>query len=159
MMGEKQTTNEAKLSDDSEGLGAWGNEEFVIGRVAEINGSEACEVPQFVPTKHELIQIAKYWLLRLLNNHLWYFETGQTGSSEWRESVYASRRIDRIAEILPEQEFNNVIEEIERDFKQDKKINDADWHIFKNGATEQWNAHQEQFWREFESKNGETPEE
>ena len=29
--------------------------------INEVNGSEACEVPQFVPTKRELIQIAKYW--------------------------------------------------------------------------------------------------
>jgi hypothetical protein len=51
----------ASLSADSEGLGAWGNKiAGTVGHVSEVNGSEACEVPQFVPTKHELIQIAKY---------------------------------------------------------------------------------------------------
>src|SRR5215467_13109917 len=105
----------AKLSTDSQGLGAWGDEKtFVVGHVPEINGSEACEFPEFLPTKHELIQIAKYWLHRLLENQLWVFTTGQSGSSEWREVAYAGRRIDRIAEILPEQALDEAIEEAER---------------------------------------------
>jgi hypothetical protein len=158
MMGEKRTTNDkARPSDDSYGLGAWGNERFVVGHVPEINGSEACEVPEFVPTRHELIEVAKYWLHRLLDNRLWFFETGQSGSSEWRTNVYANRRINRIAEILPEQELNQAIEEVERDFKQDKKISDNDWNIFKNGTMEQWRSFQENFWREVNTQNSETP--
>jgi hypothetical protein len=126
--------------------------------INEVNGSEACEVPQFVPTKHELIQIAKYWFQRLLNIQLWFFATGQSGSSEWREDFYAALRIDRIAEIVPEQELNQAIEEVDRDFKQDKKISDEDWNIFKNGTHEQRMLYQERFWREVESQNSETPE-
>ena len=113
---------------------------------------------EFVPTKHELIQIAKYWFQRQLNIQLWFFATGQSGSSECREDFYAALRIHRIAEIVPEQELNQAIEEVERDFKQDKKISDDDWDIFKNGTEEQWNSYQEKFWREFESQNSETPE-
>jgi hypothetical protein len=116
--------------------------------INEVNGSEACEVPQFVPTKHELIQIAKYWFQRLLNIQLWFFATGQSGSSEWREDFYAALRIDRIAEIVPEQELNQAIEEVDRDFKQDKKISDEDWNIFKNGTQEQWKSFQDKLWRE-----------
>src|SRR4029453_13058818 len=147
----------ASLSDDSEGLGYWGNEGFVVGYVPEVNGSEACEVPEFVPTKHELIQITKYWFQRLLNIRFWYFATGQSGSSEWREAAYARRRIDRTAEILPEQELNQAIEEVEHDFKQEHKISDADWDVFKNGTQEQWTSFQDKLRREFESRNSETP--
>jgi hypothetical protein len=147
----------ARLSADSEGLGAWGNERFVIGHVPEVNGSEACEVPQFVPTKHELIQIAKYWFQRRLDNDFYLFVFGQTGSSEWRTNVYANRRINRIADILPEQELNQSIEEVEHDFKQEHKISDADWDVFKNGTQEQRMLYQERFWREVESQNSETP--
>jgi len=148
----------ARLSDDSEGLGAWGDKKtFVVGYVPEVNGSEACEVPQFVPTKHELIQIAKYWFQRLLNIQFWFSATGQSGSSEWREAAYARRRINRMAEILPEQELNQAIEEVERDFKQERKISDEDWDIFNNGTHEQRMLYQERFWREVESQNSETP--
>jgi hypothetical protein len=33
---------------------------FVVGHVPEVNGSEACEVPQFVPTKRELMKRGIY---------------------------------------------------------------------------------------------------
>jgi hypothetical protein len=149
----------ATLSADSEGLGAWGDKKtFVVGHVPEVNGSEAFEVPEFVPTKHELIEIAKYWFQRRLDNRFWFFETAQTGSSEWRTNVYAVRRINRMAEIVPEQELDQAIEEVERDFKQERKISDEDWDIFKNGTQEQWELYQERFWREFKSQNSETPE-
>jgi hypothetical protein len=152
----------ARLSADSEGLGAWGgvwgNERFVVGHVPEVNGSEACEVPQFVPTKRELIQIAKYWFQRRLDNDFYFFVFGQTGSSEWRTNVYANRRINRIADILPEQELNQAIEEVEHDFKQEHKISDADWDVFKNGTQEQWTSFQDKLRREFESRDSETPE-
>jgi hypothetical protein len=143
----------ARLSDDSEGLGFWGDKKFVVGHVPEVNGLEACDVP----TKHELIQIAKYWLQRVLNIQLWFFATGQRGSSEWREDFYAALRIHRIAAIVPEQELNQAIEEVERDFKQERKISDEDWDIFKNGTQEQWKSFQYKLWREFESQNSETP--
>ena len=156
-MDEINTNNDkTKLSTDSEGLGAWGNKiAGTVGYVSEVNGSEAREVPEFVPTRHELIQIAKYWYLRQLDNDFYFFVFAQTGSSEWRENAYANRRINRIAEILPEQELNQAIEEVERDFKQDK-ISDADWDIFKNGTQEQWKSFQEKCW--LESQNSETPE-
>src|SRR5262249_6485136 len=49
-----------KLGSDSEGLGFWSAEIGTVGRVSEVNGAEARDVPEFVPTKHEVIQIAKY---------------------------------------------------------------------------------------------------
>jgi len=153
------TKRQRRLNTDSEGLGAWGNKiAGTVGYVSEVNGVEACEIPEFIPTRHELIQIAKYWYLRQLDNDFFFFAFGQTGSSEWRTNVYASLRIDRIAGILPEQELNQAIEEVERDFKQEHKISDADWDIFKNGTQEQWESFWERCWRESESQNRETPE-
>jgi len=158
MMDEISTNNDkGKLSTDSEGLGAWGDKTFVVGHVSEVNGSEAYEeVPEFVPTKHELIQIAKYWFLRQLENDFFFFVFAQTGSSEWRESVYASRRINRIAQILSEPELNQVIEEVERDFKREHKISDADWDTFKNGTMEQWESYAAKTWQEFECQQADT---
>lgn len=141
-----------KSSSDSEGVGCWGNSRLVVGYVSEVNGPDACDVPEFVPTKHELIQIAKYWLLCLLDNDFYFFVHGQTSSTEWRINIYSNRRINRIAEILPEQELNEALEEAERDFKQDKKISDDDWDVFKNGTQEQWDSYRERLWREFESQ-------
>jgi hypothetical protein len=144
----------ASLSADSEGLGAWGNERLVVGHVPEVNGSEACEVPQFVPTQHELIQIATYWIGRILDNDFFFFTYAQTGSTEWRINSYADRRINRAAEFLSEQEFNELIADAERDFKDKYKISDEDWNIFKNGSREDWQLHQNKVQQELESQHG-----
>ena len=141
-----------KLGSDSEGLGFWSAEIGTVGRVSEVNGAEARDVPEFVPTKHEVIQIAKYWERRRLQIQLWFFVTGQSGSSEWRENFYASRRIDRIAGILPEEELNQALEEVKLDSKQEGKFSDEEWDIFKNGTEEQWKSFQDKMRQELESK-------
>jgi hypothetical protein len=145
----------AKLSADSEGLGYWGNKiAGTVGYVSEVNGSEAREVSEFVPTKHELIQITKYWIDRILDNDFFFFTYAQTGSTEWRINSYANRRINRAAEILSAQEFDELIADAERDFRDKYKISDEDWNIFRNGSQEDWQLHQNKVRREFESKQG-----
>ncbi len=69
---------------DNESLHAWGNKNFTIGSVDEVNGAEAVEVPDFAPTRHELIQIVKNWAKKRLDNAWFFFLTRQTGSTEWR---------------------------------------------------------------------------
>jgi len=145
-----------KLSSDSEGLGYWGNANFVVGHVSEVNGTEASEIPEFVPTKHELIQLAKYWIGRSLDNDFFYFTYAQTGSSEWRTNKYADRRIDRAAEILSEDEMKQLIAEAEKDFKEKYGISDEDWNIFKNGSKEEWQAHQDKVQQEIMTQLSET---
>ena len=55
------------VNKDNESLHAWGNERFLVGYVDEVNGAGAVEVPDFVPTRHELIQIVRYWAEEALN--------------------------------------------------------------------------------------------
>lgn len=45
---------------DNEYLGAWGGRRLVIGSVNEVNGPGAQEIPDFMPNRHELIQLTKY---------------------------------------------------------------------------------------------------
>jgi hypothetical protein len=141
------------FSSDSEGLGFCHAGAFTVGYVPEVNGAEAAEVPEFVATKHELIQLVKYWYGRKFHNTLYYFFLGQSGSSEWRTNKYAERRLDRIGEYVPEKEFSEAIEETEREFKKNWKISDEDWDTFKNGSEEDWQRVQERVNREWESKH------
>ena len=46
---------------DSVGLGWYGDDRILIGYVDEVNGPGSEEVSGFVPTRHELIQLVKYW--------------------------------------------------------------------------------------------------
>jgi len=137
--------NKYNFSSDSKGLGGV--------YVAEVNGPEACKIPEFTPTKHELIQIAKYWYDQVFYNDFYFFTFAQTGSTEWRINMYAERRIDRVAEILSEEELNELLADVERGFKEKYKISDEDWNIFKNGSQEEWAAHWDQVHQEFELMN------
>ena len=51
----------ALLNADNESLGAMRCGTFSIGYVEEVNGTGAQEVQEFLPTRHELLQLVKYW--------------------------------------------------------------------------------------------------
>ena len=53
--------NDNKQNPDSEGLGFWRIDKFIVGYVDQVNGSGAVEMPGFVATRHELIQLVMYW--------------------------------------------------------------------------------------------------
>jgi len=128
-------TESRKACSDSEGLGFWGNQRFTVGYVDEVNGPNSVEMPDFVPTRYELIQLAKYWATIVLDLRFDYFLYGQTGSSEYRRSVFANRRVARIAEILGEEEIHRVIGQAYEEYgkKQDARA----WAIFMNGTPEE----------------------
>ena len=122
---------------DNDGLLPRGNEKVLIGCVPEVNGAEAVEVHEFIPTVHEIVQTARYWYLRLLENDWYYFIYGQTGSSEFRVNGFACQRIDRAAEVIGAEAVEAAIKEAREEFK--AKINDDRlWNIWENGTQEQW---------------------
>jgi hypothetical protein len=116
---------------------------FAIGCVDEVNGDGAREILGFVPTKHELIQMAKYWLHRGLENDFFYVCYAQAGSSESRINSFAGRRLNRIADHFTKEEFTAEIDEAKREFKEKHKISDEDWNTFENGSKADWDQFQE----------------
>jgi hypothetical protein len=70
---EKPKANEpTKLSNDARGLGPRVAGGFAIGHVDEIVGDGGLEVPGFVATKKEILQIVRYWAMEIV--HLdWFF--------------------------------------------------------------------------------------
>ena len=108
------------VNQDNESLHAYGNHRFIIGYVEKVNGSGAEEIPDFVPTRHELLVLAKYWTQERLEQEFWCFCTQSSGSTEWRLSIYAGRRIDRIADLIAEEEVdcaeNDAIAELGRKY-------------------------------------------
>ena len=96
-----------KQADDSQDLGPLG----VIGHVDEVNGAGSLEVPDFVPTRHELIQLVKYWATEALEIIYWWIVYGTTGSTEIRVGPFAERRIGKIAKLLGEDEVAKAIKE------------------------------------------------
>jgi len=100
---------------------------------------EPRKAPAYVPTRHELIQLVKYWYSRVLDDQWFFFTDGQTGSSEFRIEAFAGNRIARAAVAIGEEAVDQAIKEVREEFK--AKLNDARlWDIFENGTDEQWKA-------------------
>lgn len=130
---------------DNEGLGYWGNDKVRIGCVNEVNGPDSAEVPDFAPTRHELIQLVKYWATVALGLQFDYFLYSSTGSTEWRLGAFASRRINRIAIPLGEVEVQKAIREAEDKFS--KATDPKAWAIFKNGTPAEQESFQDEVQR------------
>jgi len=134
-----------------------GGRGIVIGHVDEVNGSGAQEISDFLPTRHELLQVAKYWACEELET-LWFeFLTGQTGSTESRVKAFAQQRIARIDAALGGNDVGTVVDVVYTDFgsRQDQRL----WEIFCRGDRMEWEAVQEETWRKLnEDERGQKPE-
>jgi len=133
----------------------------VLGSVDEVNGPGAAEIPDFVPTRHELLQLLNFWVKEALDYEYFEFLYAQTGSTELRLIPYAWRRINRIGELLGEERAKKAVEEAYAEFGKNK--NQRDWEIFMHGSSEDWKALQDEIHREMEDyfrsrEKGECPE-
>jgi len=102
-----ETTDKTKkLSEDAQGLEARGG----IGFVDMIVGESGVEVPGFVPTKNEVLQLVQYWATEIIDLHFFYFLYGQSGSEESRTLYFAHRRLDTISQLIGEEEVNQSMQ-------------------------------------------------
>jgi hypothetical protein len=123
---------------DSNGLGNMTLGRFIVGSVDSINGDDGQEIADYVPTVHELKQLALYWAEERIEHDFDWFMYQATGSSEWRWSMYIGRRLNRLSEILGAQAMEEVWKESIATFRRScPKITDEDWRIFTNGTEEE----------------------
>jgi hypothetical protein len=104
----------------------------VIGFVDHVNGPGAGLVRGFVPTRQEVLEIAKYWAgLSIRNDYsMWCYQFW--GSQPSREVAFAGLRLAKISECLGEAEVDNVVEEVRDDFGSTK--NPKIWAAYTTGA-------------------------
>ena len=122
---------------DNEFLGPTGGGPVTIGLVDEVNGLGAAGVPEFVPTRHELLELARFWAREDLEIQLGWFLYGQTGSTDLRVSSYAIRRINRIADLLGQDVVKDAIASVYREAEERDKLL---WKIFKDGDQKEWDV-------------------
>jgi hypothetical protein len=124
---------------------------FTIGCVDEVNGSGAAEIPEFNATRHELLQLVKYWAQAALDSEYWVFVTSQIGSTDLRVQPFAYNRISRIASLLGEAEVQKVVAQVEKEFgeAQDPKV----WEIFLHGTADERRQLQEVLEAEFKASS------
>ena len=106
------------------------------------------ETPDFVPTRHELLQLVNFWVKEALDYEYFAFLYAQSSSSGFRLSAYAWRRIYRIGELLGEERVKEAVEEAYAKFG--KNYYQRDWEIFMHGSSEDRKALQDEIHREME---------
>jgi hypothetical protein len=136
------------MGEGNEYLGAMRCGTFSIGYVEEVNGTGAQEVQEFLPTRHELLQLVKYWARVDVDIEYFYFCCQQSGSTEMRRSTFARRRLARIADLLGDEAVDQAIEEAFADYgkDQDPRV----WNIFLNGTEEERKALREELDRKMQ---------
>ncbi len=134
---------------DTKGLGTMKVGRCIVGGVGPINGEDGKEVPDFVPTLHELKQLASYWMHERIDHDFEWFAYQQTGSSEWRWSVFIFRRLNRLAEILGEKAMQEVRKDAVESYRKCyPRINDEDWRVFTTGTEQEQEAWRTKLWKE-----------
>ena len=127
---------------DNRDLGELRGGGVTIGSVDEVNGPGAEEIAAFVPTRHELLLLARYWAERAVGTEFKVFLTAQTGSTEIRIQPYAWARINRIGSLLGDC-VEKIVEEVYEQFGTHQ--NSRFWQAFLHGTKEERNAVQLEF--------------
>ncbi len=134
---------------DTKGLGTMNAGPCILGSVGAINGLDGKEVPDFVPTRHELKQLAGYWIGERIDSDFDWFAYQQSGSSQWRWSVFISRRLNRLAEVLGEEAMQQAGKNAVKIYRKCyPSISDEDWRVFTTGTDEEQEAWRTKLWKE-----------
>ncbi len=126
---------------DNEGLMPSSGNRIIIGYVYEANGAGSKEMPEYVPTRHELTELLKYWARRVIDISWFEFVYSATGSYELRLKPFAYSRMERICELLDDGEGDEIVRETFEKFG--KELDKEAWDIFMNGTEEQWEEFQD----------------
>lgn len=115
---------------------------LILGSVYEINGEGGLEVPGFVPTQYELLQLDKYYGVESVQVAFDEFIGAMPSSSELRIAAFSNRRLGRIAALLGREKVDDAYAEAEKEFRKSRSIEDDSrtWKIFKSGTKEERRA-------------------
>jgi hypothetical protein len=127
--------NPAVENCDNEGLATLRAGSFAIGYVDEVNGGGGEEMA-FIPTRHELLQLVKYWTEKAFNIEFDWFLYQQYGSSDLRKHHFAWRRVARIESAIGEAAVTRAVDEIADDLARKGE----GWRIFLRGTDEERDA-------------------
>jgi hypothetical protein len=93
-------------------------------------GELGTEAPAFAPTRYELVQIFKHHIMTILDldYEFWANEGSFSGSSGWRISQFASRRVRKIVDILGLEVVKPIYNEAAAEYA--KHYSPATWQSF-----------------------------
>src|SRR5437660_9862364 len=79
------------------------------------------EIKTFMPTRHELIQLVKYWQKERIRSGWDFFLSGCTGSIEASLYTFAEVRINHLREVIGGEDVDKAISEAYEEFS--KSVN------------------------------------
>ncbi len=94
------------------------------------------EVPEFIPSRRELLKIVKDWYLEDLKIQWFWFRSQVCILPDVRQHLSDSSRIGQITKLLGEEEVEKAIAEAREDYG--RKLDPRYWDIFIHGDEEQW---------------------
>ena len=100
------------------------------------------EVPEYVPTRRELKQLAVYWAVEYIANRFWWFvlPANSEPAERW-ERDEALIHLNRMGEILGSETMEIVWRDAEASFrKRGKGLTDEDWRVFAEGTEQEREA-------------------
>jgi hypothetical protein len=120
-----------------------------------VNGEGSTPCPDYVPTRYEVLELARHWYFELLDLETYFCYYATVGSDDWRIMAYAKRRLDRMAAALGMDAVEAVYKEVEAEFR--KRMGDRDWDVCKQGSPEERTRLQDETWastRGFDARVG-----
>lgn len=123
---------------DNEWVGALCTSGVRIGHIDEMNGNASAEINLLMLTKHELLQLVKYWADVAIDLEYFFFLYEQWGSSQVGRCDFAWARVARIADLAGKEEVHRVIEGVYAEFA--KGADPEAWHAFRHGTDEEKRA-------------------
>ena len=113
-----------------------GRDGHVYGDLDELNGDGARET-SFRPTRHELIQLVKYWARESLHVGYFSFTTGmapsELGEAQLWLASFGDRRVERAVGLLGDDVVQRAIAEAHNDFRKGR-MTLRQFDIFMNGT-------------------------
>ena len=133
----------AKVTDlaDEPGIVPLRVSSFEVGYTEEIHGKGGEEIPEFVPTRHELIQLVRFWARQVAKTRWFMIMNNSVGSCDRREIAFAWARIDQIADYIDPNALSDAVTAVYEEFGKDK--NPHLWKYFCTGDVEALNAYEE----------------
>lgn len=93
-----------------------------IGFVEEIHGEQGRPMPEYIPTRHELLVLAKYWLRTVIDIKWRWQNYGCVGSSELRQVWYGDDRVNSISDIIGDEQVRAVYDELMREDEERERM-------------------------------------
>ena len=103
--------------------------QVVIGAYSHLNGADA-QLTNVAVTRHELEQVARYWLRERLHVAFHAYDIQQIGSYDWRLIAYSMQRLDGIAEALGPERLQAIEQEVIANYRTSWNISDDQWRDF-----------------------------